>query len=245
MRRFIKDPKLAVILERLEIWWNKRIVAVPMPAVSRTMLIAALQWVNNAWQFQYRPDTPPTQETICHELMHLVLATEGWPIWIRPDGIPTGSPEHRIFNAAMNISQHAKVYKMVSDLRYSERAAHDPDIRSMVDLLLEGRYFHDLPPKQQTDLTTLYSVESLISHASRPRKRELRRILEKMNPKALERASAIVLYLETHQQHGAQENASVLQNILDIIQWQRGNPQPVFPDISDPGLFARMLSDLQ
>jgi hypothetical protein len=91
MKRYITDTKLLKILSMIEKWIRYPIWAVPMPEEMRRSHMAAVAVAplfGHMWQFLHNPgELPPSQFTLCHELMHIILGIEGWPVLLTPESL--------------------------------------------------------------------------------------------------------------------------------------------------------------
>lgn len=79
MENFIHHKKIAYLLNEIDSYLGYHIQAIPMHPLESAYRQCGVQLVDGKWTFQYVPGDIPSQDIICHELMHIVLSIQGWP----------------------------------------------------------------------------------------------------------------------------------------------------------------------
>jgi hypothetical protein len=119
----IADSRLLSILAVIEEYLGYKIETAPMPQDHKALAACSLHLENNKFILLYIEDELPLQETICHELMHIVLSIEGYPAFRFINLFFWYPTEYRtqIVTMLSNLVLHIEVWKLTDTLGFNEQ----------------------------------------------------------------------------------------------------------------------------
>jgi hypothetical protein len=233
MRNLITDLKLFKILDMIEETLGYKIQAKIMPPEHRNLASCTMNIENNIFSLWFIDEALPLQQTLCHELIHIVLYFEGYPGFIITDPFwETWQYKTQIVTMLSNLVLHIEVWKITDMLGFREH-----DYYHLVDLLeaVENITLFDKPidPRIILPGQAAYLAQGLLSPAKEEIKTKVRLAAMEKMPKALELADAICLVFDKYSPISPQSCVAALGDILDIIECPREILQPLFPPVVD------------
>jgi len=233
MRNLITDAKLEKILDKIEETLGYKIQAKIMPAEHRELASCSINIENNIFSFWYIDEDIPIQQTLCHELIHIVLFLEGYPAFILNDpSWETWQYRTQIVSMLSNLVLHIEVWKITDALGFREH-----DYYHLYDLLAAVENLtlcvKALDPRITLHGQAAYLAQGLLSPAEEGIKTKVRLAAMEKMPRALELADAICLVFDKYLPLSPQACVSALGDILDIIGCPREILLPVFPPVVD------------
>jgi hypothetical protein len=230
MRDFIKDAFLLRVLDEIEAWLGCEIVSMPLPSDMHSTHAAAVGMCpDGTWCFSHNPGDPPSNFTLCHELMHVVLGIEGWPFW-KPTELFVESEREKLLNAAINFPQHVVINSRMNQMGHIEPDQQWPEDGSSADRV------QDQPAPQPIRLPLLdlrvktqaiLVAERLLSPTGFFANRVCRNVLQQDFPHILSLADAICEDVAMHQPLDRQSSASLLQSVLEKVSEPKGILKPL------------------
>lgn len=92
MRQYAKSRKMTLIVDIVETALGYPVKVFPLKReYSGIYEVASKINSGGYWELHVLPGKFVTENELCHELMHLVLSLEGWPVHIRSKKIPSNS----------------------------------------------------------------------------------------------------------------------------------------------------------
>ena len=124
MRAFVSDAFLLRVLDEIEAVHGKPIRAELLKPSKPRSYSTAIAYDRNADEFifMFSPEEPPTQQIICHELLHVCHSLDGWPdiclLYEYPD-----DPEFEdSIGTLLDLIQHVSMWPMLEKLGYSDES---------------------------------------------------------------------------------------------------------------------------
>jgi len=218
MKRFITDDKLIEILARIEKWIRYPVCAAPMPEKMRQSHKAAVALMyGHMWHFLYRE--VPSQFTLCHELMHIILGIEGWPMLSTPELLRLDRARDTLFDVLINFSQHIVINERMHLLGYKEMDELQQGQGSRPDSNNQGQAQTALPQANSVEVKVhaLHAAELLLSPQGLLLDRVDRNTLQEKYPQCWILVDAICRDVEMHRPLGRQSGVALLYSVLETL----------------------------
>ena len=235
MRNFIQNAVLHKILDEIENHLGYSISSAPMPFGLPGKPDAAVDVYNGKWLFLYHPGKQPSQTTLCHELMHIILGIEGWPLWASHESIEDGSADENLHDRAIYFPQHVVInarYHIVKSIILGEqRQAKD---NSAPPLPLEI--------VTQVKLHALVAAEIMLSPPDTYSCSFDRNELQRDYPQSWKLADSICREVEIHRPLDRQSGVALVYKIFETLSLPKEILRPLPSGTPyDPQFFDRML----
>ncbi|HHW7209483.1 TPA: hypothetical protein ACU15Y_002577 [Escherichia coli] len=133
--------------------------------------------------------TPPT---ICHELAHLVLVIEGWPIFSVHDSIPHRTPEYEVLKMLSNLIQHIDVWDIVRGCGFDETTDYTPGLEQLIMDIEGNNMFNSCRPELITSFRAAYIAQALLGPSTETLINRLESSASRTMPEALSLAQNVV-----------------------------------------------------
>ena len=230
MRNFIKDAFLDWMLGEIEGWLGYTISASPLPEIMRSTHAGAISPLGGKWNFWHNPIDPPSQFTILHELMHVVLHIEGWPMWATHRSIGTNNLLDELWSRVINFPQHVIINDRMHILKSISQDEQKPAMDNNVDSVKNQE---QNPPFLQQEITVevkihaIASAELMLSPPDLLPDRIDRNVLQKDYPQCWILADSICRDVEMHRPLDRQSGAALLYKILEMLSLPKENLRPL------------------
>lgn len=228
MRRLITDPGLVKVIEHIEYFLGYRIPCHFLPKGSITSCQMDRGSKSHKWEFYTWEGNPVRQASLGHELMHLVLWFEGWPIIAIEDGAEMNSEQAAIFCSLRSTVLHSEVWKLNDMLGLCEDIEHNR--------LATAIYLREtLAPETRGDsFAASELINVFMGPASDASKTKVREIVRKNNPDAIIKADEICKIFQ--QVDSSLECKPAISQAMDILGIGSfcGNLEPRYTEIQEP-----------
>lgn len=216
--------------------------AVPLSANNAGMMHCGVFLHSGRWEFHHIPENALTASCICHELMHICLYLEGWPIFYRKINIVEGSYEHIILSLLLNTVQHVELWDRVRILGYDndvQNEIHDVQF-VLLPRLRDGSLYSQAPSMPRSSLIAACLTQALLSPLPRQVKREIRRVAQQKFPRPMELCLALSDLLDKARPLSGQSSVEVLRKSCEVVSLPKESLRHEFPPNSSPDMFARI-----
>jgi hypothetical protein len=212
MRQLINNIKLHSILNTIENTLGYQINAEAMPEENEKFAAGSINYNLNLqqWIFLYKASNKFDQTTICHELMHLVLLFEGWPLIFNKS-----NPEifyYYTTKLLIELPHHIEVWNLVNKLGFEQNNFNYVLDKTIYDI--STFHFHsytDCIPE------TANIVQSLLCPANTSKKLLLRNIAEIHLPEALRSADIIIQIINEYSPDFPKSSVDAVFSILKFL----------------------------
>ena len=247
MRQFIQDEKLLLILNEIEKWLG---YAIPVDALPYRMWHthgAAIGMNKAGWYYQYNPNDPASQFTLCHELMHVILGIEGWPLIATPAPLILDHARNALYDRLINFPQHVVINERMFTLGYKETDAQ-PQVQGNNQGSSHEEQAQTIPQAARgvkVKTHALCAAELLLAPPGLLLAKINRNTLQAEYPQCWTLTDAICRDAERHQPLDRQSGVDLLYSVLDIISEPKENLRPLLSCIPHcPQFFDRMVAKL-
>lgn len=162
MRSLLTNNKLIYLLDEIE----SKLGPIHIGEMSREhseIARCSMSWYpEKGWHLLVPRNIPPSQSTICHELAHLVLLIEGWPIFIINNLIQHRTPEYETFSMLTNLILHIDVWDIVKKMGYDELQDYRPGLESLINDIDNKSIFNLTHPDLMTSFRAAYIAQALL-----------------------------------------------------------------------------------
>ena len=248
MRNFIKDAFLHWMLCEIEGWLGYTISASPLAESLHSTHAARVGRLDGKWHFQCNPSAPPSQFIMLHELMHVVLHIEGWPIWATHNSIMMDTLLDELYCRIINFPQHVIINDRMHILKSVILDEQTQAKGSIGDS--EKNQERDYPVFRQeisiqTKIDALVAAEIMLSpHGILPDNID-RAVLQRDDPQCWILADSICREVERHRPLHRESGVDLLYKILETLSLTKENLRPLPSGTRyHPQCFDRILAKL-
>jgi len=242
MRSFTQNPKILAIIDLVERQLGYPIQLSLLSAAEFRMMTGGVQRRSGMWTFLHYPGHTYTDATLCHELMHISLHIEGWPILQTLVELQKYEDMDFILLLAGTLFEHLEVWRRGILLGLPETSLWDAEIETLIQKMTHGVFGRSATPALQELHQALCLTQALLSPASRASRRRLSQSARKNLPRALERADCFCHIYNKHRQGYPHSAEIASQEILGAAKAEipPGALRFEFPATSSPDLFAQI-----
>ncbi|MGL4982394.1 MAG: hypothetical protein ACRC4W_06045 [Treponemataceae bacterium] len=212
---FVTDEKLLQILAIIEDELGYQITAEPMSEDHSKSSYASIAIGVRGAILLYPSHQKPAQETLCHELMHVVLWLEGYNLVV---GI-TEEIDYiiEIKNTIASLVLHQEIWKMTKELGFNEEKLLDPS------LLINQINNHHQESLLTNFRTTSRIAQALLSPISKQKKEQVCDAAVENIPRLLEKAVKWVAIISDCEKLTPQAYEQATSTIIETIINQKPN----------------------
>lgn len=226
MRDLINNDKLHQILDIIEENLQYEIKSEPMHSDAEITTNGGIyrRPSDNHWTLLVHSKVNMNQSMICHELMHVALWLDGYPIFTfnrkyqRPDHL---DPYMVLANMLRNLVAHIKVWELTTLLGFDEGEFYSNEISTKFIPDVENNVFFDpVPVSPELNLFGggAFLAQGLLCPAREPVKQLLRHAAHKSSPAVLILADIIAeVVRDKYAPICAQSFAPALSDALHIV----------------------------
>lgn len=225
VRDLISSPRLHKILDVIEQRLRTKISLEIIDDIQRRMQVACgVIWQENRPCFLYKPENPPHDDVICHELVHIILAIEGFPGLSMPT-TRRNDWLYYIGTYVTNIVYHLEVYPLCEQLRFSETEQFDIDIRKHIIPAIERADLngHLLFSDKRTLETLCEMLAYLMGPASENAKEQLLAAFEISYPRLLAPVQALCDMCRKNIPLSPEKTLTLIKDLLSFMQFPDGS----------------------
>lgn len=242
MRRIVIDKKLLHLLDEIEQVMGPISLGV-MPQEHRILARCSMQFdPNKGWVLLHIPESETSQATLCHELAHLILLIEGWPVFHIDSPLPKSDYLRQAVSLLTNLVLHIDVWKIVRELGFDERPDYQSDQDYLISQVQESRYLWDAHPQEITPIRAANIAQSLLCPSEPRAQKQLRDAATQTMPESLGLADSILHIFERLSPLSPKASAEALSEILGLLRIHRGIVTAIWPEKSEPNFRTRFLS---
>lgn len=173
------------------------------------------------------------QAVLCHELMHMVLWIEGWPVLCVDESWMHLPVQKEIMDKISNLVLHLEVWPLVEKYGFDETGLYNSDV--LVESLKK-----DVPPQwMEPGMALAVSGVSIAQGLLQPEpqgvKDEIRQIAAQRIPRSLAVADSIVDVLQAHRPLSQYGCLVAFEAVLETIQAPKGIQRPIYINTPCPG----------
>jgi hypothetical protein len=214
----------------------------PLSKEEFDMMPCGVQLRDKKWTFLYFPGESYTSSLLCHELMHIVLEIEGWPTFSLHIDTQKFSDTKYISGVLSNLFPHAEIWKRGIQLGFSESNTWNEDIDKNIVPKVNKKLLaaKSARPELQIQYQATCLAYALLSPASRPVKRRLKKCACLNLPQAFEQANAICRLHSEYEKSFPQSLEIALKRVLEIVKMPAETLLLEFPSTASPELFSHM-----
>ncbi|MFS1582929.1 MAG: hypothetical protein ACL7AY_09005 [Candidatus Arsenophonus phytopathogenicus] len=242
MRKLITDKKLLFLLDEIEVILGPVSLGI-MPQEQRVLARCSMQFNSGkGWTLLHIPESETSQATLCHELAHLVLLIEGWPVFLIDSHLPASDYLIQTVSMLKNLVLHIDVWKIVKNLGFDEKPDYKTEIDYLISQVQESHLLIDALPTEILHFRTAYLAQGLLCPSELETRTQLHNAASCTMPKALELAGSIIQVFERLSPLSQQLSAEALSEICGLLQIHRGILIASWPDILEQNFRSRILS---
>lgn len=243
MENFIHHKKIAYLLNEIDSYLGYHIQAIPMHPLESAYRQCGVQLVDGKWTFQYVPGDIPSQDIICHELMHIVLSIQGWPVIAARTGLP--SPVHTVLGLLAPIGEHTCIYGMVSALGYNpipNDAGSTPKdlIHSMIGQQLVAAF----APVQRPYAGAIFLCEALLSPHSEEDFDNIILSAQKWMPESYLMAIRMASIYKNNFPITPDNHISTLREAMGVVALPEDIVAPIYPQKIGQNFFDKIMNNI-
>ena len=245
MRSFTQDRRILTALDIIEQQLGYSIHTLPLSVSEFRRMSCGVQPRDGKWTFRYYPMEAYTSEVLCHELMHITLAIEGWPRFLIIDDPQKYEDTAYMEGMTTVLFQHIKVWNKGILLGFSEATFWNKDIdQNMIPKIIHRLLLRGARPGLRESCQALSLAQALLSPANRASKKRLKQAAGMHLPQALERANAILRVCAEYEKVFPQSLEIALKKVYDILGMPEDTHQLEFPSTAYPDFFVQIQQQL-
>jgi hypothetical protein len=243
MRKYATDPKILAILNIIEQKLDYEIRSDPLSLVQKRMVNFGVQFKNGKWIFLVPEDRHISQSTLCHELMHICMAIEGFPGTRLSLDIKPASPEHAIYFILFNTILHIFVFERVSLLGFdNDIAEHTQEVKDVfLPQLRQCLLFQGVREPLRTNLTAVTLAQILTQPLPSMIHQDVIQTAQQEAPNALKRTLQIQEVMCKDRRPYAKWYIEALEKTLSIVAMPIDTLRHEPLHIADSRFFCQML----
>lgn len=175
MRALIYNSILRLMLEEIEDNLNRPVRVMPLSDREARYVSCGVQHLRDGWIFKVRPGERPSDEVLCHELIHICLNIEGWPeFYIHPEWAAEPVREYMGLLAG-NLFQHIEIWRRCEELGLPQTQKWNDEIYDMIIPQVANGYLAEgVDPALRGRVQALCLAQAFLSPASSMAKNALR-----------------------------------------------------------------------
>lgn len=248
LRELITDAFLMSFLDTLEATLGYTIGCAEMSKEKQEFARCSVSFTSEQkWILLYIDDAPPSQATLCHELVHILMWTEGWPAFIlRQEEMNPNDIAYHGWNGTLQMLTclilHIDLWKSVKDFGFDETEDYDSLGTNFLPKVVDCDFFNYLPPLIGRSIQAVHIAEGLLCPARDELKSLLRSAAIRTMPQALELADSICAVFEKHKPLSPQNCDVAFREVLKLINVPDHVIFTVYPDETYDGLRSSLLN---
>lgn len=238
MRHLIKNKKLAHILDIVEETLGYPIKAASLDSSDKGVYSAAVVLKNNFWELQYTNGTKISDDVLCHELLHIILFLEGWPLVFLHQRIGASSPERLLLCQIFDHLQHSVLWERVIKLGYTNE-----EVEEYKEFLQPGRmratYLH-YPQPLREKLRACMLQPVILLPMPELLKSKILGLASREIPAAYNHAVAINNSLSDFFPLNPQSYQKAIEKNIEMLSMPKDSLKCEFPTGTYPNLFEKI-----
>lgn len=239
MRRFAKSRKMAILLEAVEKALGYPVRALPLNRESSGLYEVASNINSDGyWELRVLPGATVNENILCHELMHMVLSLEGWPIHLMHERISSNSWERLVITQIFHNLAHSLIWPRVSALGYLNE-----EEKEFLNLLhpsyLKNLYSH-YPQAGRSRLISNILQSVLLFPMNETAKTQILEKASRECPAAMALAEKADKAMSRFLPLTPQSYVMALETNLSVLSMPRDSLRHVFPNKVHSGFFERL-----
>lgn len=192
LRDLTDNAKLISLLDKIELVLGYKITAQPMPKEQQSVAECGIEFRGNKWSLLYIEGAAVSEDSICHELMHLALLIASFPTFVSQYEWDYHNIQDQILSFISNLSPHIKVWELTEKYGFSESSRCENGMSTELIPMLKGKKFSRVSiPRLVKVQDSLYLANGFLCPCEETTKNTLREIAKENYPQALELADSI------------------------------------------------------
>jgi hypothetical protein len=239
----IADQKLIVLLNNLEEYFGYEIKKRIMPPDHQALARCSISFIEEKWVLLYIPNTKVTQSMLCHELMHLVLFIEGFPVFCIVGIWEYTDTRNQILHMLCNLILHINVWNLTKHYGFDESYDYEGDIISLLIPQIKNgtlSLFRDTNIEVVFVGRACYIAQALLCPINSDLKNQIAVFSELYMKNEYQMAIAICKVFDRYNSLSPNDCIAILNEIFNIINVPHEIVKIIFPEKTIPDFRKRL-----